>query len=91
LERSVIWNRPRLFAEETVHVAKKRAAAPKKKENRILRYLKEVRAEVQKVVWPTRRTTLRLTAIVLAVTASMSISLGLIDWVFSKLFALVIG
>ena len=65
-------------------------AAPAKKENRLVRYLREVRAELQKVVWPTRRDALNLTAIVLGVTATMSIGLGLVDWIFSKLFAFII-
>jgi preprotein translocase subunit SecE len=72
-------------------VAKRRAEAAKKKENRILRYFKAVRTELRQVAWPTRETTLRLTGIILAVTAVMSAFLGLIDWVFSKFFALIIG
>ena len=59
--------------------------------NRIGRYLKEVRAEVQKVVWPSREATLRLTAAVLAFTVAMSVALGLIDWVFTKLFGFIVG
>lgn len=55
---------------------------------RITRYFKEVKAEVQKVVWPSRRAALNLTGIVLAVTISMSLFLGLIDWIFSRLFTL---
>jgi len=66
-----------------------RTAAPKK-EYRVVRYLREVRAEVRKVVWPSRRNTLKLTGIVLAVTAAMSIALGLIDWVFSRVFSLIL-
>ena len=62
-----------------------------KKENRIVRYFKEVRAEVRKVVWPSRKTTVNLTLIVLGVTASMSAALGFIDWAFAKLFTWIIG
>jgi preprotein translocase subunit SecE len=72
----------------------KKTVTPEKKEKkeyRIVRYLKEVRAELRKVVWPSRRNTLNLTGIVLGVTASMSILLGVIDWLLSKLFALIIG
>jgi len=32
-----------------------------------------------------------LTLIVLGVTAAMSAALGLIDWLFAKLFTLIIG
>jgi len=80
----------------------KKAAAPatpekdkgkdkEKKESRIVRYFKEVRAEIRKVVWPSRKTTTNLTLIVLGVTAAMSAALGLIDWLFAKLFTLIIG
>lgn len=75
-----------------VPAATKKAAPPApKKERKIVRYFKEVRAEIRKVVWPSRQTALRLTGIVIAVTAAMSIFLGFVDWVFSKLFALIIG
>lgn len=74
-------------------MAKKAEAVVKtvKKENRIVRYLKEVRAELGKVVWPSRRSTINLTAIVLAVTAAMSVLMGVLDWLFAKLFALIMG
>jgi len=74
-------------------VAKKAEATAKvvKKENRIVRYFKEVRAELSKVVWPSRRNATNLTAIVLGVTVAMSALMGLLDWVFSKLFALIMG
>ena len=74
-------------------MAKKAEAVVKtvKKENRIVRYLKEVRAELGKVVWPSRRNTINLTAIVLAVTAAMSVLMGVLDWLFAKLFALIMG
>ncbi len=68
----------------------KKATAPAKSENRVVRYFKEVRAEIGKVVWPSRRDTINLTAIVLGVTAAMSIILGVIDWLFAKLFALIL-
>lgn len=64
---------------------------PRKKENRLVRYLKETRAEIGKVVWPTRRQTIHLTAIVFGVTAAMSLVLGFLDWVFARLFALLIS
>lgn len=69
----------------------KKENQPVKKQNRIVRYFREVKAEVQKVVWPSRRATINLTGIVLAVTAAMSIALGLIDWLFSRLFALILS
>lgn len=51
-------------------------------------YFEGVRSEVQKVVWPTRPETWRLTRIVLSVTIAASIVLGIISVMFNELFAL---
>jgi preprotein translocase subunit SecE len=59
-------------------------------ENRIVKYLKEVRAEIRKVTWPTREEVLRLTAIVLAVLAVSSAFLAIVDYAFSQLMRIVI-
>jgi preprotein translocase subunit SecE len=61
-----------------------------KRENAVVRYFKETRAELRKVNWPTRRQAINLTLIVLAVTAFMAALLGVIDWLFSQLFSLII-
>ena len=61
-----------------------------RRDNFIVRYLKETRAELRKVNWPTRRQAINLTLIVLAVTAFMAALLGVIDYLFSQLFSLII-
>jgi preprotein translocase subunit SecE len=81
----------RLQTKEGQSVAKKQAAPTEKKENRLVRYFREVRAEVGRVVWPTREATIRLTGIVLGVMFAMSAALGLVDWLFTRLFALIVG
>ena len=60
------------------------------KENPVLRYLKETRAEVRKVSWPTRKEAFRLTLVVLAVTISMAIILGALDYVFSQFIGFIV-
>jgi preprotein translocase subunit SecE len=60
-------------------VAKKKS----KGENAVIRYLRDTRAELRKVRWPTRQEAWSLTKIVLAVTISMALFLGLLDTVFS--------
>ena len=67
-----------------------RRAAKAKRGNFIVRFLRETRSELRKVVWPTRREALNMTAIVLAVTLLMAAGLGVIDWLFTRLFALVV-
>lgn len=71
-------------------MSKKGSASDRKWWSGIVRYLKEVRAEVRKIVWPSQRTAINLTLIVLAVTVFMSILLGVVDWVFTQLFALIV-
>lgn len=51
-------------------------------------YLEGVRSEIQKVVWPSREETRRLTGIVLSVTIVSALVLGIISLLFNELFAL---
>lgn len=70
---------------------KRREAEKRKRPNALQRFISETRGELAKVSWPTREEALRLTRIVLIVTFGMSLFLGLIDWVFTRLFALLFG
>jgi preprotein translocase subunit SecE len=67
-----------------------RGATRGKRGNFVVRFLRETRSEVRKVIWPTRREALNMTAIVLGVTILMAAGLGLVDWLFSKLFAFAV-
>lgn len=60
--------------------AKKKA---KSKDNAVVRYVRETRAELRKVHWPTREEAWSLTKVVIAVTVSMGLLLGLLDYLFS--------
>jgi len=66
------------------------AEAKRGKGTAIVRYFKETKAELKKVSWPGRKEAMRLTAIVLAITALMAVLLGFIDYLFIKLFDLII-
>ncbi len=57
-------------------------AVTPKEDNVIVKYLKETRAELRKVVWPTREETKNLTIIVVGVTVAMAIFLGVLDYIF---------
>lgn len=46
---------------------------------RIIQFLVEVRTELRRVVWPTRQQTVRLTALVIVVSAVLGLYLGLLD------------
>lgn len=75
-----------------IDVAKTKAVKKTKKENAVLRYLRDTRAELRKVRWPSRDEAWSLTKIVLAVTVSMAAFLGLVDYLFSlELKGLIVG
>ena len=62
------------------------------KQNAIVVYFRETRAELRKVHWPTREEALNLTKVVLAVTVGMAAFLGMLDFLFSlELGGLVSG
>ncbi len=52
----------------------------------VFRFIGEVRDELDKVTWPTREETIRLSRIVLVVTIASAIVLGLLSLLFSELF-----
>ena len=58
-----------------------------KEENRFVRYFRDTRAEIAKVTWPTREQGLRLSGIVLLITAVSTVVLFAVD----SLFAFLIG
>jgi preprotein translocase subunit SecE len=57
----------------------------------IYNYLKQVVAEMRKVIWPSRRQMLTYTAVVLAFLAFMVTLVGLADFGLAKLVMLVFG
>jgi preprotein translocase subunit SecE len=61
--------------------AKKKA---KPKENALVRYLRDTRAELRKVRWPTREEAWNLTKVVIIVTVAMAMFLGLLNYLFSR-------
>ena len=68
--------------------------AKKKKSTRgnaIVRFYRETVGELRKVTWPTRQEAINLTIIVLIVTFGMSAFLGMLDYLFSQLFGLILG
>ncbi len=61
------------------------------KENRIVQYIRETRAELRKVVWPTREEAINLTAIVVGTIVVMSAFFGVVDYLLTQLFRLLIN
>lgn len=54
-------------------------------------FLKEVRDELGKVVWPTRNEVIRLTGVVILVSLFVGIFLGGADFILTKLVGLLIA
>jgi len=54
-------------------------------------YLRDTRAEMRKVVWPTRDQAINLTLVVLLITFLMTAILGGLDFIFGQLLNYLIG
>ncbi|MCS6843491.1 MAG: preprotein translocase subunit SecE [Caldilineales bacterium] len=62
-----------------------------KPENRIVKYLRETRAELRKVTWPTPEEARNLTGIVLVVTVAMALLMWVLDLIFGGVIGLLVG
>lgn len=67
------------------------AKSTSKKENAVLAYLRSTRAEMGRVRWPTLDQGWSMTKIVLAVTFSMAIFLGVLDFFFGWLLGQIVS
>lgn len=61
----------------------------KKKPNRVVKWFKDLKSEFHKVVWPTKKTVVNNTAVVVAVVVMSAVLVGLLDAGFLKLMNLV--
>ena len=61
------------------------------KENRVVHYFRETRAELRKVVWPTREEAINLTLVVVVTIVAMSAFFGVIDYLLTGLFRLLLA
>ena len=68
-----------------------KSSKPKNKAGGAVTFIKEVRIELSKVVWPTRQETIKLTLIVLVSSIFISSYIGLLDLGFTKLVSLILG
>ena len=55
-----------------------------------IQFLSEVKGEVKKVTWPSRKEAMGGTAVVLLVVLIMAIFLGLVDLLLSKIIAAIL-
>jgi len=59
--------------------------------NIVQQFLKESRAELRKVTWPTPKQAITSTSVVIVVTVIVSLVLGLVDFGLAKIIRLVLG
>jgi preprotein translocase subunit SecE len=76
----------------------KPAARPRQREGeglnligRMIRFVREVVAELQKVIWPTRKELITYTTVVVVFVATIATIVALLDLGFAKLVLLVFG
>jgi preprotein translocase subunit SecE len=55
-----------------------------------LDFLKQTIEELKKVVWPTKNEVIRLTGVVIVVSVLVGLFIGGLDFIFTKLLALVV-
>lgn len=67
-----------------------KAKSASKDSNPVSRYLRETMGELRKVSWPSREDATRLTIIVLVVLGVTSALMGVLDFLFGRLFAYII-
>jgi len=53
--------------------------------SKVIEFLKEARAELEKVSWPTKEQIVRNTLIVIGISVATALFLGSLDYVFSLL------
>ena len=58
---------------------------------RVLQFFREVRVELGKVVWPSRREALKITGIVVLFCIAVAVFLGLVDFGLAKLVGLIVN
>ena len=58
---------------------------------KITEFLREVRVELKKVTWPTRKETMASTVVVLVTVIISAIYLGLVDYILSKIIRVFLG
>lgn len=71
--------------------AKSDKKAVRKQQNAISRYISESIGELRKVTWPTRKEATNLTIVVIIVSLSMSAFLGVLDYIYTQIFKLLLG
>ncbi len=58
---------------------------------KIIDYIKKVKAEMEKVAWPTRKDLLNSTGVVLVLVAIVTVFLGVVDYMLYVVITRILG
>jgi len=58
---------------------------------KVKQFLKEVKSELKKVVWPTRKDTIASTSVVVILVLIIALFLGLVDFGLSRVIRIILG
>ncbi len=61
----------------------------KKQPGKISKWFKDLKIEFRKVVWPSKKTVVNNTSVVVGVIAASAVLVGALDWGFLELFGLI--
>ena len=56
----------------------------------VIKYLKEVKTELGKVIWPKKEQVIKLTLIVFIISGAIGLYVGILDFSFTKLLELLL-
>lgn len=56
----------------------------------VFTYLKEVKAELVKITWPTREKSTQMTLVVLGVSLAVGLYIGGLDYIFTNLLGIIL-
>ena len=86
-----IKKKPSLLQTKQTSVASSVATKPKDNLfNKTAQFLREVKVELKKVTWPSRKQTIGSTAVVIALVMLISLFLGVVDFGISSLIRIVL-
>lgn len=67
------------------------AQSKNKKEGGLVRYLKNVRIELKKVVWPSKEETVKYSALVILLSVLAAVFIYIFDFIIHNIIQLLIG
>ena len=77
--------------EEKTKEKKTSDKTKKKKQNRIVKWFKDLKSEFKKVTWPTKKKVINNTSVVLVTMVIASAFVGGLDYGLLKLFSFILG